>query len=85
MSHLQEVGDGLREEMNCRPLYLETQCGVVLLEEVVPDVQRAIHLGGEEDGRPDWTPAAVRHVGHVVPGKQPKKSKRSARHVMRAI
>lgn len=46
---------------------LKTQCGVVLLEQDVPDIQSAIHLNCEEDRGSDWTPTGIRQVRHLIP------------------
>ena len=39
-----------------------------MLENEVPHVKSAVHLGGEKDARPDWRPLSVGQVGHVVLG-----------------
>lgn len=36
----------------------------------VPDVERAVHLGGEEDPRSSGRPRATREVGRMVLGRQ---------------
>ena len=41
-----------------------------MLEDEIPNVQRAIPLGGEEDGGTSGTPTAVSHVMPMLPKKE---------------
>mmetsp|Transcript_38569 Transcript_38569/g.96262 ORF Transcript_38569/g.96262 Transcript_38569/m.96262 type:complete len:205 (+) Transcript_38569:319-933(+) len=43
-------------------VHLQRECGVVLLVVVVPHVERAVHLGRDEDARPGGRPPRVEHV-----------------------
>lgn len=55
--------------------HLETQHGVALFKQDVPDVQRAVRLYSKEDGGSDRTPAGIHQAGHLIPdAKQALKS-----------
>ena len=49
---------------------LQAECGVILFENDVPDIQGAVHLGDEEHGRTDGTPATVCEVRLVLSGER---------------
>lgn len=46
--------------------YLQAEGGVILLEDDIPDIHCTIHLGDEEHGGTDGTPAAIRQVRCVL-------------------
>jgi hypothetical protein len=45
---------------------LDSQRRLVVLVKEVPDVERPVHLCGEEDPGASWRPGAAREVGRVV-------------------
>jgi len=49
-------------------VYLQRERWLVHLVEEVPDVERAVHLRREEDGRPRGRPARREEIGRVIRG-----------------